>query len=1033
MRIGKIQVDGSGAEAVGKDRTMRLRILSDDEIHALYERPRFTQEEREEYFVLSAEENAALAQLHSLKSRMFFILHLGYFKARRMFFTFSLRDVEEDAAHIRRKYFLFYDDADPAIAEGTRLKHQRLILNLCKYRNIDAVIRRTLEARARQTAAVCGKPIYIFRELMDHLAEQRVVAPGYSTMQDIIGGALAHEQRRLAAIVENHVDPTAKEALDRLLENPNGLHEITLLKRDPRDFSNREIRREAERREEMRTLYDLSQRLLPRLNISKENIRYYASLVDYYTVHRLRQLNEPMIHVYLLCFIQHRYQRLHDNLIQSLLHHVRRYDDDAREAAREMACDFRLETNADMTKGGQVLRLFTDDSIAGDIPFKDVRRKAFVLLPAARIDAVADCLATSAGFDEKAFEWQHLDKAAQRFKINLRPILHGVQFEATAANAPLIEGVRFLTEASRSGKPLTAYKEQDIPLRWVPEKTKRYLYENDGRRTLLPDRYEFLLYRQLRNGVDAGDIFCRDSVRFRSITDDLVDEALWRERRDGLIAEARLDILHQPIEAHLAELKDQLETRIAEVNRRIAAGENEHFKLKGNGRWTLEYPSDGEAVNHSFFDRLMQTDLNSVLRFADRQCQFMDAFTHCLARFAKQSPDKSILSACIAGWATNTGLARMGQISDIPYHILASTSDNFLRLETLREANDLICNATAALPIFRHYDIGGVIHSSSDGQKFETAVRTFNARHSPKYFGLKKGIVRTTMVANHVPVNARNISADDHESHFVFDLVYNNTTDIQSDSHSVDGHGINHVNAALLYVFSKQFAPRYRDICDKVRTSLIGFHHPSRYGDVILKPARKVKANDIIQEWDECRRIFVSLARKDTTQSTLVRKLSSHARNSRVKHALWEYDGIHSSLHLLNYIDSPSLRQNIQKALNRGENYHQLCRAISYAGFGKLRFKQECEQELWAECSRLIANCIIFYNASILSRLLEHQESIGDTQGAEATKKVCPVAWQHINLQGRFEFLKSPDSLNVDAIIRELTTPQADRVVNLFP
>jgi prepilin-type processing-associated H-X9-DG protein len=69
---------------------------------------------------------------------------------------------------------------------------------------------------------------------------------------------------------------------------------------------------------------------------------------------------------------------------------------------------------------------------------------------------------------------------------------------------------------------------------------------------------------------------------------------------------------------------------------------------------------------------LPQIDLNSVLRFADRQCRFMDAFTHRLARFGKQSPDKSILSACIAGWATNTGLLRMGQISDIGYNVLAS-------------------------------------------------------------------------------------------------------------------------------------------------------------------------------------------------------------------------------------------------------------------------------------------------------------------------------------------------------------------------
>ena len=102
------------------------------------------------------------------------------------------------------------------------------------------------------------------------------------------------------------------------------------------------------------------------------------------------------------------------------------------------------------------------------------------------------------------------------------------------------------------------------------------------------------------------------------------------------------------------------------------------------------------------------------------------------------------------------------------------------------------------------------------------------------------------------------------------------------------------------------------------------------------------------------------------------------------------------------------------------ENYHQLRRAVSFASFGKLRFKTEYEQELWSECSRLIANCIIFYNASILSRFLEHQERNGDTQGADATKKVSPIAWQNTNLHGRYEFHKQPDLLNVEAIIQGL-------------
>jgi hypothetical protein len=38
-----------------------------------------------------------------------------------------------------------------------------------------------------------------------------------------------------------------------------------------------------------------------------------------------------------------------------------------------------------------------------------------------------------------------------------------------------------------------------------------------------------------------------------------------------------------------------------------------------------------------------------------------------------------------------------------------------------------------------------------------------------------------------------------------------------------------------------------------------------------------------------------------------------------------------------------------------------------------------------------------------------------------------PIAWQHINLHGRYEFQKQPDPLNVDAIIRQLTELFVDR------
>src|ERR1700732_361104 len=72
------------------------------------------------------------------------------------------------------------------------------------------------------------------------------------------------------------------------------------------------------------------------------------------------------------------------------------------------------------------------------------------------------------------------------------------------------------------------------------------------------------------------------------------------------------------------------------------------------------------------------------------------------------------------------------------------------------------------------------------------------------------------------------IGANEHESHYVFDILFNNTTAIQPEIHSTDTRGANEVNFALLHLFGYQFAPRYKDLYDKVRSSLVGFKHPSQ-------------------------------------------------------------------------------------------------------------------------------------------------------------------------------------------------------------
>lgn len=114
------------------------------------------------------------------------------------------------------------------------------------------------------------------------------------------------------------------------------------------------------------------------------------------------------------------------------------------------------------------------------------------------------------------------------------------------------------------------------------------------------------------------------------------------------------------------------------------------------------------------------------------------------------------------------------------------------------------------------------------------------------------------------------------------------------------------------------------------------------------------------------------------------------------------------------------MRQGVQKALNREEAYHKLKRAVFHAHRGKFRVKTELEQYIWSECTRFLANCIIFCNAFILSALLTQAEKAEKLGEADEIKNISPVAWRHVNLLGRFEFQRPQNSLDIDELIKTL-------------
>ena len=120
-------------------------------------------------------------------------------------------------------------------------------------------------------------------------------------------------------------------------------------------------------------------------------------------------------------------------------------------------------------------------------------------------------------------------------------------------------------------------------------------------------------------------------------------------------------------------------------------------------------------------------------------------------------------------------------------------------------------------------------------------------------------------------------------------------------------------------------------------------------------------------------------------------------------------------MHIMRYMDVLKFRQYIQKALNRGESYHNLKKAIFYDNLGKFRVSSEYEQNIWSECTRLLALTIIYYNSFILSQVATRRSNLG--LEIDSLKEVCPIQWEHVDLFGHFYFGDEPNKNEIENIL----------------
>jgi TnpA family transposase len=568
---------------------------------------------------------------------------------------------------------------------------------------------------------------------------------------------------------------------------------------------------------------------------------------------------------------------------------------------------------------------------------------------------------------ETEFRWEYFEKYHQSITLSIKPLFMALEFECDEASNSVVKAAKILKDLFKSNRPFSQCDTSMLPQLASPKKLTTCFQEKTSKSGY---KDAFLVYDRLRKYLNNNKVYFNDSQAFKNFNEDIKITSNWAVREKTILRDLALPKLSMPIKERLNQLEKELEQAYIDVNERIKSNENDDITIKQDGTWTLRYPKlNKEKFEHSFFRNLKIVEISYVFDLVERRCKFMRAFSHHLSRYDKRKPYYKPLKATVIANGTWQGNYVMACRSNLDFDTLQRIEKDRLHIANIKTACDIISQEIAKLAHFqRRNRCEHGYHGSMDGSKHITKRETIKARYSKKYFGLMKGVVSLNLVIHEVPVNCDILGANEYEGHYLYDLYHGNSSGIDASILSTNTAGSNQVNFSVLDNIDVAYAPAYKSMFDRAQ-SLSGFKQKASYDGMLIKPSIIVPKKLILEYESEIKRIYASLYLNETSQQIIVQKICCRERQTQLKKAIWAYNNIFFSLHILKYVDNKDYKRAIRKSLNDGERYNRLFNAVVNVGGKKVRGLSETEINMWHHCTRLLTLIIIYYNTYIISRV----------------------------------------------------------------
>lgn len=840
-----------------------------------------------------------------------------------------------------------------------------------------------------------------------HLRALKIEPPTPERLERLVRSAIRSFEEEFCQNIASQLSLPIRQRLDALLtasrdEPIEGDNQTVVtasllaqLKTDPGRLGLDSLQKEAAKLEQLRQL-ELPEQLSGQ--VGAKVLETYKQRVAVEAPSQLRRHPDHKRYTLLAAFCWLRSREITDNLVELLIQIVHRIGARAqRRVEKELLNDFKKVS-------GKTGLLFQLAEAALDKPEGVVKEVIYPIVGEQTLkNLVREFKSTGTAYREKVYTVMR-SSYSNHYRRIVPILLSLLEFRSNNdIHRPVIEALELLKKYKDSKQRYYASSEE-VPIEGIIRSSWQELIleqQEDDSVRINRINYELAVLQALRDGLRCKEIWVVGASRYRNPDQDLPTD--FEENR-----EVYYQALSQPtnIDKFITNLQEQMLESLAKLDQRMPKNQEVQILQKSNGWIRLSpFEPSPEPIN---LDRLKteiercwsSTSLLDMLKETDLRVNFTQHFKSVATR---ESLDPKILQkrllVCLYALGTNTGIRRLsaGELGE-NYSDLLYVRSRFIHQPQLRNAIAEVVNATFEIRQ-PHIWGEGTTTCASDSKKFGAWDQNLMTEWHIRYGG------RGVMIYWHVEKNSACIysqlkTCSSSEVAAMIEGVLRHCTEMKVEKNYVDSHGQSEVAFAFCHLLGFELMPRLKGIHrQKLYRPASG--QPDAYPNLQPILTRPINWELIRQQYDQMIKYATALRLGTAETEAILKRFTRQNLTHPTYRALAELGKVIKTIFLCEYLNSESLRREINQALNVVENWNNANGFIFFGKGKEIATNRLEDQEIAVLSLHLLQSCLVYINTLMIQQVLSQPKWM-ELMQPEDLRALTPLIWGHVNPYGTF-------------------------------